>query len=339
MEVSIEEEPQLVKVRHEIEKLAKEIGFSEKEIGEISIVVTELAENLIKHKTVNGKIIYSPITDEKRKGIEIVSVDEGPGIAKIEAVLEDGFSTTGSLGIGLGAVKRLMTEFTINSNVQKDSLGGLGTRIVTRKYLPFAREPEKVNKAFTRYSVFSKSKTDETYNGDNYFLHHYEDKTMIAVIDGLGSGRMAFEASLRARQFLVENYHAPLEEIIHGIHQSLRLTRGVAISIALISDTANTLEYVGIGNVMGRVYNSPTPLNLVNYNGTLGIALQRFKVFSYPWQVGNIIILTTDGISTKYNFDKDPSLLKQHPIIIANAIFRDFSKTHDDATILVGGPA
>jgi hypothetical protein len=162
---------------------------------------------------------------------------------------------------------------------------------------------------------------------------------MIAVIDGLGSGRMAFEASLKARQFLFENYRTPLEEIIHGLHQSLRLTRGVAISIALISDTANTLEYVGIGNVLGRVYNSPKPINLVNYNGTLGIALQRFKVLSYPWQVGNIIILTTDGISTKYNFEKYPALLKEHPIVIANTIFKDFSKTHDDVTILVGGPA
>lgn len=339
MEVPIQEEQQLVKVRHEIEELANEIGFSEKEIGEISIVVTELAENLIKHKAIKGKLIYSPITSEKRKGIEIMSVDEGPGIANIEAVLEDGFSTAGSLGIGLGAVKRLMNEFTINSNSQKDSVGGLGTRIVTRKFLPVARELEKMDKTFTRYSVFSKCKADEKYNGDSYFLYHFEDKTIIAVIDGLGSGRMAFEASLKARQFIADNYHAPLEEIIQGIHQSLRLTRGVAISIALINDTANTLEYVGIGNVLGRVYNSPKPINLVNYNGTLGIALQRFKVFSYPWQVGNILILTTDGISTKYNFDKDPSLLKQHPIIIANAIFRDFSKTHDDATILVGGPA
>ncbi|HUX98185.1 MAG TPA: SpoIIE family protein phosphatase, partial [Candidatus Deferrimicrobium sp.] len=265
--------------------------------------------------------------------------DEGPGIARIEAVLEDGFSTTGSLGIGLGAVKRLMTEFTINSKSQNEPLDGLGTRIVARKYLPFTRESEKVKNAFTRYSVFSKSKTDEKYNGDNYFLHHYEDKTMIAVIDGLGSGRMAFEASLGARRYLIENYRTPLEEIIHGIHQSLKLTRGVAISIALISDTEKTLEYVGIGNVLGRVYNSPNPINIVNYNGTLGIALQKFKVLSYPWQVGNIIILTTDGISSKYNFEKYPALLKEHPIVIVNTIFRDFSKMHDDATILVGGPA
>ena len=97
------------------------------------------------------------------------------------------------------------------------------------------------------------------------------------------------------------------------------------------------MEYVGIGNVLTRVLNSPTPIKPINYNGSLGYRLRNFKVFQYPWVKGNIIIMTSDGISERYDPNRDPKFLKKHPIIIANTILKEYGKTFDDATILVGG--
>ena len=153
----------------------------------------------------------------------------------------------------------------------------------------------------------------------------------------MGHGQPASEASTEARLYLVENYKKPLDVIINGLHARLKSTRGAVISIALIDDKKGELEYVGIGNVSTRVFNSPTPIKPVNYNGSLGYILRNFRVFRYPWIKGNIIIMTSDGISERYDVKKDPNFLKQHPIIIANTILKEYGKSHDDATVLVGG--
>jgi len=82
------------------EKLAREIGFNQVLTGELAIVVTELATNLVKHSAENGRIISSAIEENGRKGIEIVSVGSGPGMHDVELAMEDGHSTRGTMGGG-----------------------------------------------------------------------------------------------------------------------------------------------------------------------------------------------------------------------------------------------
>lgn len=89
--------------------IAEAIGFSAHDCHEISLVVTELASNLLKHAK-GGVIKIGAPHDDRRKGIRIESEDEGPGIVDIERALTDGYSTAGSLGEGLGAVNRMMDE-------------------------------------------------------------------------------------------------------------------------------------------------------------------------------------------------------------------------------------
>jgi len=100
-----------------VSKLAEELGFSEKELSETLIVVSELANNLIEHEAIEGKIICSLNEEGTKKYIQIISEDKGPGIANVETVMEDGYSTSGTLGIGLGAIKRLMSDFRLTSNI------------------------------------------------------------------------------------------------------------------------------------------------------------------------------------------------------------------------------
>ena len=327
-----------------VSKLAEELGFSEKELSEISIVVSELANNLIKHEAIEGKIICSLIEEGTEKLIQIISEDKGPGIANVETVMEDGYSTNGTLGIGLGAIKRLMSDFRITSiinNVKTARYNNIwsqiGTKIITKKYLSQREDTADISQSKIKFGIFSRSKYGEKYNGDNYFLQRFEDKTIAAVIDGLGHGQAASEASTEARLYLVENYEKPLDVIINGLHARLKSTRGIVISIALIDDKKGELEYVGIGNVLTRIFNSHTLIRPVNYSGSLGYTLRNFRVFQYPWVKGNIIIMTSDGISERYVTNKDPNFLKKHPIVIASTILKEYGKTQDDATVLVGG--
>src|SRR5713101_7264621 len=104
------------------------IGFDERAVEEIALVVTELATNLVKHAQ-DGVLRLRRTEESGRTGIQIDSEDQGPGIRNVEQAIGDGFSTAGSLGCGLGAVNRLMDEFDITSRP------GAGTSIVCKRWL------------------------------------------------------------------------------------------------------------------------------------------------------------------------------------------------------------
>ncbi len=321
--------------RREVCQFAKKIGFTEKNNAEIGIVVTELAENLVSHNAINGKIIYSSFKNEKGQGIQIISNDDGPGIINIEAVMEDGFSTKGSLGFGLGTVKRLMSDFEISSdhNVKKKIFG---TKIVTRKYLSQEGEIYKNGMIRTHCGIFTRSRFGEEYNGDGYFLKYFDNKTLAVVIDGLGHGKDASEATVKTQQYLEENYDKSFEVIIGDLHERLKRTRGVAISLALIDDAKCTLDYLGIGNVITRRFNVKDSKTFVNYNGTLGHALRSYRTLEYPWTKNSILIIISDGISSKFEPQDISGFWDKNPILIANSILKNYGKTNDDATVLVG---
>lgn len=342
--VEIKERHQIFSVKRDIAKFAKELGFSDKEIDEISIAVIELGENLITHNVIEGEIIYSSFEEGKKKGLEIISIDKGPGIASIEAVMEDGFSSKKSLGIGLGAVKRMMSELSIESSVKYlqssiDFSENLpSTKIIARKIIkPKDKEISHLSKK-TTFSLFTRSKIGEKYNGDNYILKSFDNKTLFGVIDGLGHGIGASEASNIARISILEHFSEELDVIVEFLHQKLKKTRGVALSLGLIDYELEVFKYVGIGNVLARIFNAPAPIRPLNYNGTLGVSLRKYKIFDYPWDQNNVIILTSDGISSKYVLDDFFDVLYQHSMKIGQRIFKKFGKYYDDATILIGGP-
>jgi len=346
MEFSLEinELHHVITVRKQAADMAEEIGFSQKNIEEISIVVSELADNLIKHKTINGKIICSLLKDGDRKGIQIISEDCGPGIKDTGKVLKDGYSEKSGLGIGLGAVKRLMDEFDIHSKTERSGYSsyeetkeGIGTIILARKWIVPKELPGRAKLNETRFGIMSRPRQGEKYNGDQFFLKYFDGKAMISVIDGIGHGEKAHEAAKEAYLCLLDNYRKSLDLIIDDMHQRLRRTRGAAVSIALIDEHIGTLDYVGIGNVVTRVLKSTPRVSPANYNGIVGVSIRKFKVFRYPWEKGNLIIMSSDGISEKYDLDKYPGLTNKHPMVIADVILRDYGRQHDDATVIAGG--
>src|SRR5258706_4359009 len=106
-------------------RLAEEVVFSEAETSNVPIVTTELATTLVKHAK-RGQIILGALRQGETLGLEVLSVDQGPGIANIAQCMRDGYSSVGSLGNGLGAIARLAYEFDIYS------LPGKGTAVLGR---------------------------------------------------------------------------------------------------------------------------------------------------------------------------------------------------------------
>lgn len=127
--VTVNKESHIAKARIAAQLLAKSLGFLDVDTGCVATSVSELANNLLSHTPNGGTITMIAIKQNGKVGIEIIAVDEGPGIQDLKQAMQDGFSTNRGLGGGLPGVKRLMDEFYITSEV------GRGTRIVTRKWL------------------------------------------------------------------------------------------------------------------------------------------------------------------------------------------------------------
>jgi serine/threonine-protein kinase RsbT len=125
--VAINSDQDIVTARQKGRALAIELGFSSGDATLVATSISELARNIVSYAR-RGEIILKIVHGSNRQGISIVAADSGPGIRDIRQAMRDGFSTSGSLGLGLPGVRRLMDEFEIASEP------GKGTIVTVKKW-------------------------------------------------------------------------------------------------------------------------------------------------------------------------------------------------------------
>ena len=314
--------------------LAARLGFSETGRGELALIVTELATNLVRHGG-GGTLILRPFPPGglhgPESGLEVLALDRGPGMADVARCREDGFSTAGSPGEGLGAVARLADLFEVHSEP------GAGTVAVARVYLgPPPPLPETL-----RVGAVNLPMPGEEACGDAWAVDERPHRRRLLVADGLGHGQFAAEASGEAVRVFRERADLPLEELVHALHAALRGTRGAALAVAEhdLTDDGETgeLRYVGVGNVAGQLLDPAdgSVKSLVSHNGTAGAKLRRVRQFTYPWPPGGLLAMHTDGLASGWRLAEKPRLTGRHPGLIAGALYRDHVRGRDDATVVV----
>jgi len=125
--VPINSDQDIVSARQKGRGMANELGFSSGDATLIATAISELARNIVSYAR-KGQITLKMVNGLNRQGISVVASDDGPGILDIRQALRDGFSTSGSLGLGLPGVRRLMDEFEIASQP------GRGTTVTVKKW-------------------------------------------------------------------------------------------------------------------------------------------------------------------------------------------------------------
>ena len=125
--VPINSDQDIVSARQKGRGMATELGFSSGDATLIATAISELARNIVSYAG-KGQITLKMVTGSSRQGISVIASDDGPGIPDIRLALRDGFSTSGSLGLGLPGVRRLMDEFEITSQP------GQGTIVAVKKW-------------------------------------------------------------------------------------------------------------------------------------------------------------------------------------------------------------
>jgi serine/threonine-protein kinase RsbT len=125
--VPIRAEVDVVFARQEARRLAADLHFSGAELTLIATVISEVARNIVAYAG-KGEIALRIVQQGHRRGLRVIARDKGPGIPDIELAMQDGYSTSRSLGLGLPGSKRMMDEFSLISEV------GKGTEITMTKW-------------------------------------------------------------------------------------------------------------------------------------------------------------------------------------------------------------
>lgn len=126
--IAINRDADIVAARQAGRELATEAGFKGIDLTLIATAISEVARNIVVYAK-HGEIALTLLDEQNRRGLAVVARDEGPGIASVEKAMRDGFSTGGSLGLGLPGARRLMDEFEIESHL------GVGTTVTMRKWV------------------------------------------------------------------------------------------------------------------------------------------------------------------------------------------------------------
>lgn len=310
--------------------LAWELGLDEAAAGRLAIVVTELATNIAKHAG-EGELLLGMAMPALRDAVEVLALDRGRGMANVERCLGDGYSTAGSPGTGLGAVRRLSTFFDITSTADR------GTAILAR--VAGSRAQGRAREAALDVGYVSVPKPGEEVCGDGCAVWA-DGATMAAlVVDGLGHGPLAFEASEAAsKAFVGSPDHTP-RVALETVHDALRSTRGAAAAVAHVDVRRRTVTYAGVGNIAAAILSSSGDRRMVSHGGIVGHDARRIHEFTYPWPDDAVLVMATDGLVTQWDATAYPGLLSRAPSLIAAVLYRDFSRRRDDTTVLVARQA
>ena len=125
--VQIRADADVLLARQKARELAKSLRFSGSELTLIATAISEVARNIVTYAK-RGEIVLRLVNQGRRRGIRVIAQDQGPGIADIPRAMEDGYSTSSSLGLGLPGSKRLMDDFDIVSAL------GKGTTVTMTKW-------------------------------------------------------------------------------------------------------------------------------------------------------------------------------------------------------------
>lgn len=300
--------------------MGQRLGLDETRTGELALLATEASRNVLVHGG-GGQVIVTGLKNGRGPLARIVAMDCGPGIPDLARAMSDGYSTAGTMGGGLGAMKRMATEFEIFTGQRGtvvllgvgDTEASEGTR-VAGMVLPFP---------------------GEQVCGDGWFCHRDPDRTVALLADGLGHGWGAADAAQEAITTFRKNLHLSPANLLGTIHDALRKTRGAVAAVAEIRPAQGRLTYAGVGNISAVLFGTDSSRSLVSHNGTLGATVPRIQEFQFDWPRGGMLVLHSDGLQTRWDLAAYPGLMAKHPAVIAGALLRDFRRQRDDAGVIV----
>lgn len=300
------------------------IGLDETTRENLVAAVSELARNQLRHAT-GGAVGAREVMRGDVAGLELVAADRGPGIADPTAAFAGATRIAGSLGVGVGAAYRLAHELDL------DVRWGEGTCVAIRSFTaPVPR---------SEVAVLGRPCRGEDVSGDHALIRRGPRDVLIAVVDGLGHGVLAREPADRAIATLAgTDLDRPLDELAVATDAALAGTRGVVMTAVRMTVPAAGLDHAGVGNVSMRIVGADGKQHmLAPAAGVLGGSSRpkRPVVVHAPVAAGEVVVVATDGLTSRVDLARDVALLRRPPIVLAHHLVTAFGRPDDDVTVVV----
>jgi anti-sigma regulatory factor (Ser/Thr protein kinase) len=322
-------ESSLILLRSKLAAIAQRLGINDLKRENMLLVASELVSNNVKHAGGRGMV---QVWQQPGGVLDLLSLDYGPGIQNLNQAVADGYSSTSTLGKGLGAINRLSDESYIytqpanSSHIKKWS----GTVILAR--FRYKDEAEEICPGF-KFGIYSRSLSDERYNGDRIYLRYKGRVLRWLHLDGLGHGEEAKAATANLAEHL-DGYTDP-GAVLEMVDRQLVDTRGAVAVTGEIDLAKNQLQLLGVGDMHAHVYNREQIQHIAFAPGILGREHRKADLSESEFGKKCVVVTASDGIRRNWDTENFAGLFNQHPQLIAYALGNIMGRISDDQSIYV----
>ncbi|NUR84636.1 MAG: SpoIIE family protein phosphatase [Nonomuraea sp.] len=309
-------------VRRRAVELAEAAGFDTTRTGQAAVAVSEAVSNLVKY-AVEGTVLVRP-HPECPAAVELVSVDKGPGMADVARALRDGYSTSGTLGIGMGAIARIASGYDVHS------VPGIGTVLVMHFTAGGVPGPP------LRASGLTRPIGDEIDCGDAFAIAEDGETTTVMLCDGLGHGHIAAHAARTAVDLFTRVRDQEPQAILEHLHRGLNGTRGGAVAVARVRP--GRVTYAGLGNVSGWIADGDGRQGMISLPGIAGHQGRTLRQYEYDLPPYATVVLHSDGLTDRWDPGKTAGLFARTPAVVAAGLLREAGSRRDDACVVTVRP-
>jgi anti-sigma regulatory factor (Ser/Thr protein kinase) len=317
-------------VRSKLRAVMQRMGFTEVAREQAELVCTEMLTN--QHKYAQGTGLYQIWESSvPAPALDLFAIDFGPGIPELHRAFEDGFTTSGTMGRGLGAIRRLAHECAVYSLAKGELRAGNwhGVAVWARFYR------DKLQPWPYQIGAFLRAYNDDPYNGDCICVRAGAERVCWLHMDGLGHGLEAAETVRGLDQRLEPDL--PPEKSLERISGSLRGGRGAVGLVGMLDAKSRRARLCGVGDMSAALLNgSKHPFTFAP--GILGHAHRRFETSEVEMGDESLLLTASDGLRSGWNERTFPGLWQLPPQLVALLLGNVAGRTNDDRSIFVTRP-
>lgn len=313
--------------RAKLRAVTERMGFNGVQRERAELVCTEVLTNQQKYG--RGGLLQLWETRLPEPALEIFAIDYGPGLTDPERAFEDGFTTSGTMGRGLGAVRRLADDagvYSVPDDGQPDRpWHGVA---VWARFCPGGRGAVPI-----QVGGFLRAYNDAVHNGDLIAGRMDDERLRWLHMDGLGHGREAAEA-VEGLETVFERADGGPDAVLERVSRGLRGGRGAVGIAGELDARAGHARLCGVGDMTAAVVD--TEKRAIPFSpGVLGHAHRSFTAQEVAVGGSTVVLTASDGIRRKWDGHTFPGLWDQHPQLVALLIGNVLGRTNDDKSVLV----
>ena len=330
LDQAIGDDSSQVLLRSKLRAVSRRMGFKDAVRERIELVCNEIISNQLKYAGRHGLVQIWEYGNNEFSALDLFALDYGPGIPNLPAALKDGYTTSGTMGKGLGAIQRLSAEcefYTLPRTMAHDSPWH-GMAVWARFYVDSKPPSHRF-----QYGHHMRAYQDDVYNGDCICVQPSGHTIKWLHADGLGHGKEAAEVLIGAE--VVLDTTTPLDGSLQDLSRRLRGGRGAVAMVSEIDFSTSLLHTCGVGD-MGAFLICNGERRVLNFSpGVLGHDHRSFEMTKHPFPQQALFITASDGLRRNWNLNTFPGLWRLHPQLIALLLGNVATRSNDDKSIFV----